>query len=359
MLRSITLGIWVLVVALCFSNPLAAAVYTVDDDGPADFSSIQSAINFAGSGDTILVKSGTYIEDIVLKSGVKVLGEGYKITILKGTGSGNVVWANSVTGAQLDGFTIYGSGSDHSYAGVTINGGNVVIRNNFITENINAIRIQSSASGIIRNNIIQDNGSTTDGFNNYGIICVSSTPLITNNFVVSNPETGIYFAWADSSGAQVINNTINDNGSDGIWCCCEASRPPVPEIFRWILSLIRTILEIISSVKILPASTPVIPIPYITISTEVATIWELTAEWTAYPMRPTLRLRVGLYLQTLARYPLQRSPKPAIQWGWPTSPRRCPGTFPFINIPMLLSEVTCGLPGYLDRLIPVCDIIRF
>ncbi len=45
-----------------------AAVITVDDDGPANFSSIQSAIDSADNGDIIIVQPGLYDEDVVRRS---------------------------------------------------------------------------------------------------------------------------------------------------------------------------------------------------------------------------------------------------------------------------------------------------
>ncbi len=38
--------------------------WTVDDDGPADFSTIQEAIDTVISGDIIIVKDGLYVENI-------------------------------------------------------------------------------------------------------------------------------------------------------------------------------------------------------------------------------------------------------------------------------------------------------
>jgi predicted outer membrane repeat protein len=44
--------------------PCFAATYTVDDDGPADFNSIQAAIDTASDNDVIIVHQGTYYENI-------------------------------------------------------------------------------------------------------------------------------------------------------------------------------------------------------------------------------------------------------------------------------------------------------
>jgi pectin methylesterase-like acyl-CoA thioesterase len=47
--------------AACALAPAAGAVvYTVDDDKPADFASIQAALNAASSGDEIVVRAGRY-----------------------------------------------------------------------------------------------------------------------------------------------------------------------------------------------------------------------------------------------------------------------------------------------------------
>jgi hypothetical protein len=55
--------IWRLMLALLLAAPMggvAGEIITVDDDGPADFNNIQAAINYAGTGDTVEVKPGTY-----------------------------------------------------------------------------------------------------------------------------------------------------------------------------------------------------------------------------------------------------------------------------------------------------------
>ncbi|HOW66173.1 MAG TPA: right-handed parallel beta-helix repeat-containing protein [Candidatus Paceibacterota bacterium] len=184
---------------------------------------IQPAIDHADPGDTVLVGPGTYTEDIVLRSDVHVIGAGFSSTLLRGTGTRNVVTANNVTNTRLEGFKITRSGADHAYAGVSVNGGSPSINNNWIIGNINGIRLYGGSSAIIRNNIIEANGDETTTPLDYGIICLSSTPLIANNLIVNNAGVGIYFAWAESSGAQAINNTIVGNTSNGIWCYQDAN----------------------------------------------------------------------------------------------------------------------------------------
>ncbi|CAE7357441.1 unnamed protein product [Symbiodinium necroappetens] len=68
-----------------------AATITVDDDGPADFSSIQAAINASADGDEIIVMPGTYFEHLTM------LG---KAITLRGSDPSS---ANTVAMTMIDG----------------------------------------------------------------------------------------------------------------------------------------------------------------------------------------------------------------------------------------------------------------
>ncbi|MBL9167136.1 MAG: right-handed parallel beta-helix repeat-containing protein [Verrucomicrobiales bacterium] len=193
--------------------------------------SIQSAIDAAAVGDTVHVDAGTFTENIHLRSGVNVVGSGFNSTTLRGLGDGTVVTAIGVTNSRFEGFRITRSGTTGD-SGVLISGGSLLLDNNWITGNLDGVRIQSRSSSIIRNNIIQGNGSATDSIVNYGIISLNSTPLIANNLVISNSGVGIYLAWPDSAGTQVINNTVSGNTDSGIWCYNGANAIIKNNIFR-------------------------------------------------------------------------------------------------------------------------------
>jgi hypothetical protein len=64
---------------------------------------------------------------------------------------------------------------------------------------------------------VLDNGDGGNGFLDYGILCLSSKPLIANNLISGN-ECGCYIGWHESDGAQFVNNTVVNNSSDGLWC---------------------------------------------------------------------------------------------------------------------------------------------
>jgi hypothetical protein len=66
--------------------------WTVDDDGPADFHTIQEAISAAKLGDTIYVHNGTYSEHVVVnKNDLTLFGENKDATIIDGGEIGTVV----------------------------------------------------------------------------------------------------------------------------------------------------------------------------------------------------------------------------------------------------------------------------
>lgn len=55
-------------IALALAQPLVAQVtWTVDDNGPADFASVQAAVDAAGAGDVILIEPGSYGNVVVAK----------------------------------------------------------------------------------------------------------------------------------------------------------------------------------------------------------------------------------------------------------------------------------------------------
>ena len=169
----------------------------VDDNGGANYSLIQDAINNATDGDTIYVYNGTYFEHLIIDRSIILQGEDKNTTIIDGNHSGIVIFitADSVT---IKGFTIKNCGENLNY----------------ITNNIDTIiEIRS------KNNKILDNKITWDffpglRFNPLGIkvILYSDNNDISNNEILQC-NNGIRL---ESSYNKIDNNFIEMNGGDGL-----------------------------------------------------------------------------------------------------------------------------------------------
>jgi parallel beta-helix repeat protein len=80
--------------------------WTVDDDGPADFHTIQDAIDAASFGDTVQVRAGTYKGTVNIGKNVSLIGENTSNTVIGGNGRDDVVYIHEVDGGVMSGFTV-------------------------------------------------------------------------------------------------------------------------------------------------------------------------------------------------------------------------------------------------------------
>ena len=144
---------------------------------PADQPTIQAGINVTVDGDTVLVQSGTYLENI------DFLGKNIVVC-------SNYLFSNNVE--DIDNTIIDGGQND------TV---------------VKFVNNEDSTACIIGFSII--NGQATMGG---GISCNSSTPVIQYNIIRNNTADIGGGMLAINSSPQIINNTIIDNSNYGIRC---------------------------------------------------------------------------------------------------------------------------------------------
>jgi len=125
--------------------------WIVDDDGSADFHTIQEAINAANPGDTIFVKAGTYYENLVVNKTLSFFGEDKNMTIIDAQGSANgiTITTDNVT---INNFTIQNS---KDYYGIKLdNVKNCTITSNTITNTTWAVALEGSSNSNISSNLV-------------------------------------------------------------------------------------------------------------------------------------------------------------------------------------------------------------
>lgn len=183
---------------------------------PADYSTIQAAINAASSGDTIAVAPGTYVENLRFNGKAITLQStaGPTETIIEGINDTAVDLGPNGT---IIGFTIR-KGVAFWGGGVAVHGvgTGALIKSNIFEANTQkfggsgaAIDV-SNAPVTIDRNIFRNNSCQNDYQYAAGIVTFSNGPsiLVVNNIFENNPCPAINIS---SATGQVINNTIVSN----------------------------------------------------------------------------------------------------------------------------------------------------
>jgi len=172
---------------------------------PDDFTSIQDAIGASFNGDTIVVRPGTYVENIDFtgKNIVVRSESGPLVTTIDGNQAESVVLCigGEPATAALDGFTITNGAASSDGGGLRI----------------------VNSSPAIRNNIIENNAALSTWGSGGGIYCYSSLSLITNNVITQNSASyeggGIAAAYASSLAIDGNRFSQNSGGFGGAICC--------------------------------------------------------------------------------------------------------------------------------------------
>lgn len=205
---------------------LLLTTFHVDDDNLPNpgsgtladpFSSIQTAINTAVAGDDIEVAPGTYAENLVMKSGIKVVGAGADQSTIRGLADVNgVIKFDSVANAELAGFTItVGAPSAGVDRGIVFQGSTTdttVLKRNVITGVQYGAFVWTPARPTIINNTFASDGTDEQGIY---IGNFATDPLIRNNIITGYSFAGIHVVDGVNTPTPLIdNNDVFDNGSD-------------------------------------------------------------------------------------------------------------------------------------------------
>jgi parallel beta-helix repeat protein len=196
----------------------------VDDDGGADYTNIQDAIDAASNGDTIFVYNGIYTEHILIDKTITLMGEDKNTTIINSRLQKDIVQVFDTDNVTISGFLIQNTlGYSEYMAAVHIkNTSNTMILQNILTGCYDGILLKSSYNNIISNSI-RDNkngicfGHYRDGRvfikgNNgdvaYGFSHIKNS--ITGNEITKNTEAGLALSF--TMGNNISANNISNNG---------------------------------------------------------------------------------------------------------------------------------------------------
>ena len=228
-------------VEVCFSTHTASPIYVPDNSiyvpknpiyVPDDFATIQDAVDAAYLNDTIIVRDGTYIENVDVYKRLTIRSEnGSDSTIVHVAGEPYTVFNVRADYVNISGFTVKGEKGVYWYrsAGIYLGAEYCNISNNKCTNNNNGIYLRSpykygSRNNCILNNICTNNircGIRLDGpegnnvsnntcsNNEVGISAFGDNNSISNNKCSNNVYASIHIS---GSNNKLKGNVMLDNG---------------------------------------------------------------------------------------------------------------------------------------------------
>jgi nitrous oxidase accessory protein NosD len=201
--------------------PSTTSVWQVARDGSGQFTLIQEAIDQASSGDTILIKAGTYAEDVTVhsKDHLTIIGEGRDqvfITGEKRVGSLHIgKWPYGATNVTIQGLTVF----QHGGLGVGIfNGSGVSLKQIHVKGMVFSQQVQ----GVHIEDCVIEHSETT------GLAFANSTGTLVGN-TIRHHDHGV--ALGGNSEVALRQNVISDNLFEAVLMTDESSATVIQNTF--------------------------------------------------------------------------------------------------------------------------------
>ena len=191
---------------LCFSGTSSAVIWYVTENGSANFTMIQDAINISSAGDTIIVTNGSYIENVNVNVSYLTLRSenGSNSTFIRAKSRSDHVFEVTADYVNISGFTIMNA-TNPVNAGIYLDSDvdHCTITDSNVSKNHIGILLNHSCGNTIFNNTVRDN--------DYGFYLYrsSNNNNITNNTVFSNDYDGINLRYSCCN--TIANNNITNN----------------------------------------------------------------------------------------------------------------------------------------------------
>jgi len=181
------------------TTELTLPKYTVCHSLSCDFKTIQSAINSAKEGSTIVVKPGVYHENPIIDKTLTIIGEidedGKRPVIDLMGSNGILINSDEVT---IDGFEII-----NSFTGIQIRSNTNRITNNTISDTIYGIKLYKANNNHIAKNTIKNSESRAIYISN------SNSNVIDSNSISDCLEITMYKSYNNKFTSNTLSNVYN------------------------------------------------------------------------------------------------------------------------------------------------------
>jgi len=203
---AITVLVFIVFFALTATQAVATTIYV-----PDDYLTIQGAVDAASPGDTIIVRVGTYVENVKIETNdLTIIGEnGSSMTVVQAENPGDHVFEIHADDVHLSGFSITGATEwiegEGAAKGINVRYSHgTVLDNNDVYGNKEGIVLYNCYDCTVYSNTIFDHEHS------YGIwVSFGSGNLIDDNFLRNN-STGIYLH--STRGNTLSGNDLRENG---------------------------------------------------------------------------------------------------------------------------------------------------